>query len=344
MNRYVFITKTESGGLFWRILFNRMLIAVFLGDIVIALVVRANGSSWVMLGVMAGLPFLIVAFKIYCARAFDDEITYLTKGKLGDAENATPIDKASRRGDRVASRFGHPALYKRLMRPMMPAKAKHLTDELLGNSAEHDHDLDTASAAGYSDVYNMRAMAEGKPGKSARGSGSRSEFEFVDDSDLDFENFKNHPDFRDEHGGGGVLYGGADDAIRPGTARTYTSQSGASDMSSRDRAGGFRAYHDRSRSESRDSERTLQEGGVTYPAGYHHTPGMPSRSYSPSPSPMDRQRSTDDILRAAAPMGVQTPSPLGAGGVSRKPVGTSSSGNTPAEEDTSYDYFRGRRL
>jgi hypothetical protein len=41
--QYVLITKTESGGRFWRLLVNRMLFAVILSNAVIALVVGAQG-------------------------------------------------------------------------------------------------------------------------------------------------------------------------------------------------------------------------------------------------------------------------------------------------------------
>jgi hypothetical protein len=43
--QYVFITKTESGGRFWKLLVNRMLFAVLLANAVIALVVGARGVS-----------------------------------------------------------------------------------------------------------------------------------------------------------------------------------------------------------------------------------------------------------------------------------------------------------
>ncbi|KAF2092671.1 DUF221-domain-containing protein [Rhizodiscina lignyota] len=303
---YVFVTKTESGGVFWRILFNRMLFAMLLSDIVVALVVKANGYSWVMLGVMAGLPFLLLGFKLYCKRTFDQQIAYYIRRSLKDVESPTTGDKQSRRSDRVAVRFGHPALYKPLMTPMVHAKAQHLLGEIYHGRL--DTDTDAVSVAGYSDVYSMKNMSKTQAGKKAPGSGP---FEFVNESELDFENYKKRPDFRGEHGGDGELYGRPEDLIRPGTGRTYTSNSDSPSQ----------------------SERTLKEGGsvldgaagTTYPAGYHHTPTM--RESSPD-------RSTENILRAAAPMGVATPGEPVSPELERKPLGAA---------DTSYDYFRGRR-
>ncbi len=66
--QYVFITKTESGGRFWRLLVNRLLFAVMLANAVIALVVGARGVAVYgnnvvrqgdMLYAMVPLPFLL---------------------------------------------------------------------------------------------------------------------------------------------------------------------------------------------------------------------------------------------------------------------------------------------
>jgi hypothetical protein len=107
---YVFCTKNESGGAFWRILFNRMLVGVMLSNCIIALLCAARGfgSRWTMLGGMVPLPLGLWAFKFYCKKAFDDSIKYYTKGESAKgAEAPTPIDKESRRRDRVAVRFGY---------------------------------------------------------------------------------------------------------------------------------------------------------------------------------------------------------------------------------------------
>jgi hypothetical protein len=106
---YVFCTKNESGGLYWRVLFNRMLVGVMLFNCIIALLCAARGfgSRWTMLGAMIPLPLGLLAFKFYCKGAFDSSIKYYTKGdRAKGTEAPTPIDKESRRRDRVAVRFG----------------------------------------------------------------------------------------------------------------------------------------------------------------------------------------------------------------------------------------------
>ncbi|KAF2262478.1 DUF221-domain-containing protein [Lojkania enalia] len=291
---YVFCTKNESGGVYWRVIFNRFLVATFLANCIVALVIGARGKidsvPWSMLLAMVPLPILLIGFKIYCKRTFDDSLRYYTKGEIiKGSEAPAPIDKESRRRDRVAVRFGHPALYQKLTVPMVSEKSKHLLSELYRGRL----DGDLGATAGFSDVYSMKRMSKDKPGKAA---GATGPFEFVSESDMDFQNFKDRPEFNEEHGGDGSVYG---HISRPDTP--------ASMMAS-----------ERGRSSSRDSERTFtEEPGVTYPAGYHTTPSN-LREYSPSP---DRAglgrlesnpylvRDEASLLHEAAPMGSQTPTP-----------------------------------
>ncbi|KAH7380053.1 hypothetical protein BKA66DRAFT_420119 [Pyrenochaeta sp. MPI-SDFR-AT-0127] len=313
---YVFATKNESGGAFWRVLFNRMLVGTFFSNCIIALLVlaRGYGSRWMMLGAMIPLPLGLLAFKFYCKNAFDNSLKYYTKGEtVKGVEAPTPIDKESRSRDRVAVRFGHPALYQRLTVPMVREKSKHLLSEVYRGRL----DGDLGDTAAFSDVYTMKRMSKEHPGKAAA---APAPFEFVAENNMDFENFKNRPEFSDEHGGEGSVYGANNS--RPGTpVSTF-------------------GNNQRGRPTSRDSERTFgnEESGVTYPAGYHHTPSA-LREYSPSPSPalrtMDSSSTTpyhihDDsnLLSGAAPMGHQVP--------------MQGTGYTPysPERDGQQEYFR----
>ncbi|PVI07391.1 DUF221-domain-containing protein [Periconia macrospinosa] len=291
---YVFCTKNESGGLYWRAVFNRFLVGTFLSNLVVALCVVARGDQkWMMLGSLAPLPVLLLGFKFYCKNAFDYSMKYYTKGETAKgAEAATPIDKESRRRDRVAVRFGHPALYQKLTVPMVHEKSKHMLAEVYRGRLDDD----VGGTAGYSDVYSMKRMSKENPGKAAAATGP---FEFVSENNMDFENFKNRAEFSDEHGGEGSIYG--HNNSRPGTP---TSVMGGTE---------------RGRSVSRDSERTIShdDNGVTYPAGYHTTPSN-LREYSPSPDRtgfgrVESNRSqiplndNVNLLGQAAPMGQHTP-------------------------------------
>ncbi|KAF2871910.1 hypothetical protein BDV95DRAFT_492872 [Massariosphaeria phaeospora] len=313
---YVFCTKNESGGLYWRVLFNRMLTGAFLSNCIVALMVGAKGDQLVMmLGAMVPLPLLLLGFKVYCRNAFDNPMKYYSKGEVAKGSEApAPIDKESRRRDRVAVRFGHPALYQKLTVPMVHDKSKHLLSELYRGQL----DGDLGGTAGYSDVYSMKRMSKEHPGKAA---GASSPFEFVSENKMDFQNFKDRPEFSDEHGGEGSVYG---HDTRPGTPGTMLGS-------------------ERGRTASRDSDRPFspEDNGVIYPTGYHSTPSN-LREYSPSPNRefgrVDSNssnpyhiRDETNLLGSAAPMGSsQTP-------------GQGYAAYTP-DQDGRTDYFRSGRM
>jgi len=349
---YIFITKYESGGMFWRAMYNRFLFAAFLGNVVVALIVVGLGSTgynWGMLGALGPLPFLLLAFKYYCARTFDDQIHYYQKGKAMNAKEFSAAgERKIRKGDRVGVRFGHPVLYKQLMTPMVNENARPLLKQLYTGRTSLD---ENRPVGGYSDMY-LDTMDSNKPGKTA---GDSAPFEFVSEHQMDFEHYRDRPEFRDEAGGDGELYGRPQDLIRPGTP---------SSMGGMTRTGTMETYDSRSRSQSRhlrgdsdDSQVTRVEGETEYPRGYHQTPVLREQSPAPSSRSVSRGRtaatglnpqySQEGLVQNAARMGRSPPPTLptpyaptpGGYGPIHTPEGDSE------REDTSYDYFRrGRGL
>ncbi|KAK3621426.1 hypothetical protein LTR56_022820 [Elasticomyces elasticus] len=347
---YIFITKYESGGMFWRSLFNRVLIAALLGNVVVALLVTAQGvagANWGMLAALGPLPLIILAFKIYCMRTYDDAIHYYQKGVARrDVEGLNgAVEGKKRKGDRVGVRFGHPVLYKPLMTPMVAAKSQHLLKTIYSGRTSMD---DGATVGGYSDVY-MDSMSAAQPGKTT--GGTPGGFEIVNENEMDFEHWKHRPEFRDEHGGDGEVFGRAQDMIRPGTpgsmttmARTNTWETDADRSRSQSRD----AFNDRGRSESRGSEATRVPGETEYPRGYHSTPSN-LRGESPAGSDWSgrgrvpvggmHKESHEGLVASAARMGKSPPpGPMpGSYGEMQTP------GSTPGEQVTSYDYFKQNR-
>jgi hypothetical protein len=221
---YVFVTKTESGGRFWRVLFNRLVFATILANCVIALVVKARGT-WMMVYALAPLPFLMLGFKWYCARTFDDDCQYYNRGTLKDLEGMAAAKKG-KKSDHISVRFGHPALYKPLPTPMVHAKAvdalKQIYRGRLGSTAG-----DTGE---YSDIA-MQSMSTSRPGMPAQS--SNAPFEVVAENQLDFAYYKNRADFRDEFGGG--IYGKPEDLVseRSHTPKSFMGAGNFSPSSSR---------------------------------------------------------------------------------------------------------------
>jgi hypothetical protein len=326
--QYVLITKTESGGLFWRTLVNRLLCSVILSNAVIALIVGAQGVgsndligqtaiNAGMLYAMVPLPFLVWAFKWACSRTFDDKMRYYSTKSLADLDGghsevgtALSAPREKRRSDRVGVRFGHPALYKSLIHPMVHAKSQHLLHEIFTkehrNGSMHQQHNNRSSVFGYSDMYigemdqepERKEQQDTVPG-----------FEVIQETDLDFENFKKREDFRDQFGGDGELYGRPGDLIRsgtPSTVTTFNTYSGREDRyaltreSSKTEVMEMKDYHGRGDSGAAEN---LEQSPLIRPRSM----GGYGRARSPSVD-IDIPHSGLDaraILRAGTPKGLK---------------------------------------
>ncbi|KAK6595265.1 hypothetical protein H4I95_10623 [Botrytis cinerea] len=221
---YIFITKTESGGMFWRMLFNRVLFAAILANLVVFLSTWVHGEVTHMEAyAVIPLPFLVIGFKWYCARTFDDKIHYYSVRNMLKDPEASRSKPFGSKGDRLASRFGHPALYKPLITPMVHARAQNILASVYGGRLTDSNNQgsgDNMSVSGYSDMYSMDPMRAGQPGRSAKG--GVPGFEMVPENRLDFSYYKGRAEFAEEHGGSGGIYGRAEDIIRsdtPGSSR-----------------------------------------------------------------------------------------------------------------------------
>jgi hypothetical protein len=326
---YVFRTKTESGGQFWRVLFNRMIFATILANVIIGLVVKARGT-WTMIATLAPLPFLMLGFKWYCLKTFDDDIQFYTR-RLGDSEALATTQKV--RTDRVSSKFGHPALYKRLITPMVHAKARHALAQVYRGRLASDG---AASIAGYSDIA-MESMSQAQPGKPAEA----APFEVVPEGQLDFSYYKNRADFQEEFGGG--LYGRPEDMIseRSPTPASFTGV-----------GAGYRSPSpSSSRASSKDrvqSPKQFEDAG--YPDDYKH-PEFRGERRLPSgdagdislgrPLYTNPNKSEGALLSGAQAMPMSEPGePMG---MDRWRTAGSGYGPVQQQEDpTSYDYYRGK--
>ena len=239
-----------------------------------------------LLYAMVPLPFFLFGFKWYCKKSFDDKILYYSTIPYSDLENNHNANNPkTRKGDKVGVRFGNPAIYKKLITPMVHAKSQHLLKQVYGHrsnadneifSAPHRRSTDRATPAnlGYGDVY-LEEMDHHAPGHSTEGA-AMPNVEVVEEADLDFENFKRRAEFREEFGGDGELYGRPEDLIsRPGTPSTFTTFVENSPYGS-PRAKRYSGSLPGSRRSSFTSTRlagTKDEGeGHSYAKGYQHAP------------------------------------------------------------------------
>lgn len=222
---YVFVTKNESGGQYWRVLFNRMVFATILSNVIIGLVAKVKGT-WTMVFCVLPLPFLMIGFKIYCMRQFDADCRFYNRADLTDAEAFIGAGKTKSRSasDKLSSKFGHPALYRPLITPMVHERAAQALARIYRGRLHASVDL-----AEYSDIA-LDPMSTSHPGKTdplhtsvgaaGAGAGAAAPFEVIPENQLDFAYFKDRPEFREQFGGG--LYGRPEDLI---TERSHTPRS-----------------------------------------------------------------------------------------------------------------------
>jgi len=337
---YVFITKTESGGQFWRVLYNRMIFAAILSNVIIGFVVKARGT-WTMVIAIAPLIVLLLGFKWYCMRTFDDDMQYYVRTGMVDQERLAV--NQTRKNDRVASKFGHPALYKPLITPMVHARAQHV----LGQVYRGRLNSDSHRSMAFSDIAMEPMDQKGRPQL------PNAPFEIVPEAQQDFAYYKNRPDFREE---GGELYGRPEDLIseRSHTPKSFMGPSGqwsppgsrgsspSPDRGRIPRKGIDEAVHPAyrsgraTRSPSPDGEAELEAADLSMRGGIYTDPYHEDR--------VNLLRNAEGIGRAPVlpTPGLTTPGELLPMGRWRTP-GTSYGPVGQEEDPASYDYFRARR-
>ena len=124
------MTKHESGGGFWGFIVNRVLAATLLSNIVAAIFVIARRESYVQIILMAPLFAILGGFKYFCIKTFDDDQRFYSKRgrKVSD-----DVVMEKRNGESGDVPFGHPALYSKLIAPMVSTRAQHILRDAHGN-------------------------------------------------------------------------------------------------------------------------------------------------------------------------------------------------------------------
>lgn len=345
---YIFVTKTESGGMFWRMFYNRILFATIFGNLVVFLAVwvQGDGLHYEAYTVIP-LPFLMIAFKWWCKTTFDDKIHYYASSTVLKDPEVTRSKLFSDKKDRLSSRFGHPALYRALITPMVHQRAQNKLAAVYGGRLTDSNTPasgESMSVSGYSDTYALDNMQGGQPGRKAK---TVPGFEMVPENKLDFAYYKGRAEFSEEHGGNGIMYGKAEDIIRsdtPGSVSNWSdSRPGTpvGGMTGRrnfapqaigsvgyDAPGDVQVpqanhfYRQRN-----DSETGLVSGAADMPLA---TPALGSPGQGP-------YNSRDPSQERRAP-GFLGGGPQGYGNLPQHPI------DEPTENDPmSYDYFRTRR-
>ncbi|KAK9475860.1 hypothetical protein V1514DRAFT_299739 [Lipomyces japonicus] len=145
---YVFATRVESNGSYWHDLFDRILFAVFFGNLVMFLISWVQGS-WVIAMGLVPLFFAVVGFKLYCRATFDLAINYVTSVNNTVIDDSVPeydIDAASvYESNDLRVEYGNPEIYRKLIVPMVKESAESVLPRIYsGNQHSRTAGVDSA--------------------------------------------------------------------------------------------------------------------------------------------------------------------------------------------------------
>lgn len=198
---YMFVTKAESDGLFWPVLFNSFWFATIFGNLVLFVVVWVQGG-WRNAAAMAPLLPLLIAFKVMSHRRHNPRFFFFMptdqeKFQMESSRLRSTLSDTS--STALARRYRNPVLDSQLMVPMIHSKSQHLLPQIAAlNSLGTDPEIDPEAAfmamddnRGFGDTSYNPGGAEGD-GSNFRRSQVRScfldgRFDIVNDEELTYD-------------------------------------------------------------------------------------------------------------------------------------------------------------
>lgn len=199
---YIFVTKAETDGLYWPLLFNSMLFATGFGNVVLFAVVWVQGGWQKAVWLAPLLPILIV-YKIVSKRTHNDRFYYFIptpeeQNEMDSYRTRTNLSDLSHSA--LVRRYRNPAITGKLIVPMVHSKAQHLLPSIckLGSYDQEeaqmetafigmddfDHELSTSQYEG----YKMEAYPKGDAAN--HGGFMDGKFDIVEEEDLNYERYK----------------------------------------------------------------------------------------------------------------------------------------------------------
>ncbi|KAK5814319.1 hypothetical protein F5H01DRAFT_23086 [Linnemannia elongata] len=148
---YVFRTKVETGGRLFRVVYNRILAALLLFQIVMIGVLNLKTAHRQSLAIIP-LPFLTILFKIFLARHYDPKIDFYTYGT-----SRTDLRRNnSRSGKTLSSTFENPALTSKMISALVPDGARKMLSSKVLHGGRDNLEEDTKKASKGRPGYNKQ--------------------------------------------------------------------------------------------------------------------------------------------------------------------------------------------
>ncbi|CAO3653088.1 unnamed protein product [Cunninghamella blakesleeana] len=161
---YVVVTRVETGGQMWRILFNRLIVSILLFQIIMIGILKLKSAN-IAAYLCIPLPILTGLFKFYCLRRLDhlayfykstfntnqddnehqnnsnfnfiSTQQYLPNIRNNDGKPSNQYDDVEiNKKDDLEYRFGDPAFFSELPVPMVHDNVRHLLPTLYGTQSQ----------------------------------------------------------------------------------------------------------------------------------------------------------------------------------------------------------------
>ncbi|KAG9066632.1 hypothetical protein KI688_012540 [Linnemannia hyalina] len=144
---YVFRTKVETGGRLFRVVYNRIISALLLFQIVMIGVLNLKTAHRQSLAIIP-LPILTILFKIFLARHYDPKIDFYDYGT-----SRTDLRRNnSKSGKTLSSTFENPALSSKMISALVPDAARKMLSSRVLHGGRDNLEEDT------------KTVSKGRPG------------------------------------------------------------------------------------------------------------------------------------------------------------------------------------
>ncbi|KAI9308758.1 hypothetical protein BJ944DRAFT_236715 [Cunninghamella echinulata] len=140
MLMYIFVTKLETGGKMWPVLFQTINIGLILFQVIMIIILNLK-SGYIQSYCLIPLPFITLAFQWFYSRRLSDTHCYNVQVNINWMEHqpakptsaANQSDKKQNKIHTLKNQFRDPAIYHKLSNPIVHDDVKHLLPTVYKN-------------------------------------------------------------------------------------------------------------------------------------------------------------------------------------------------------------------
>ncbi|KAF9430819.1 hypothetical protein BGZ94_003608 [Podila epigama] len=166
---YVFRTKVETGGRLFRVVYNRLLVALVLFQVVMIGILNLKQAHKHSLAVLP-LPLLTILFKLFLSKNYDPKIDFYD---YGSARNESHLFKNSsgsngknggpNKGNSLLLNFENPVFQSKMISALVPEGAKKMLSSKVLHGGRDHLDQDKKKPKASTLAYGKTSMSHDRP-------------------------------------------------------------------------------------------------------------------------------------------------------------------------------------